>query len=381
VAARTGRETFQKERCDVSSARWPATWAPYMTWAKQAPKAGLDLTGSNLLPCSIAELPGAREAMELYGRNDDGWPPLVDAIAQRFGVERRRVATAPGASGANFLALAALVRPGDEVLVEWPGYDPHAGAARLLGATVRTFQRDWGRRFELDPEAVASALTPDTRVIALSNLHNPSGAYAGPGALDEVGDLARSVGAKVLVDEVYLDSLEDVDTSPAATRDDVFVSTNSLTKSYGLAGLRVGWILADPDVVERALRARDVVDAVGSIPSETLGVLAFRRLDQLLHRARRVLRPGMELFGDFVASRRELTWIAPPGGAVGFPRLLGTDDASDFVRAAASDHGVGVTPGSLFGAPAHFRVAVAGELDVLRRGLDALGRALDHWHG
>jgi aspartate/methionine/tyrosine aminotransferase len=234
--------------------------------------------------------------------------------------------------------------------------------------------------FELDPDAVAAALSPDTRVIALSNLHNPSGVYASPEVLDRVGHLARSVGAKVLVDEVYLDTLEGVDTSPVATRDDVFVSTNSLTKSYGLAGLRVGWILADPVVVERARRARDVVDAVGSIPSETLGVLAFQRLDHLLRRARHVLRPGMELFSDFVAARPELTWVSPPGGAVGFPRLLGTDDASDFVRSAASDHGVGVTPGSLFGEPAHFRVAVAGELDVLRRGLDALGRALDHWN-
>jgi aspartate/methionine/tyrosine aminotransferase len=87
----------------------------------------------------------------------------------------------------------------------------------------------------------------------------------------------------------------------------------------------------------------------------------------------------MELFSDFVGSRPELTWVAPPGGAVGFPRLRETDDASDFVRMAARDHGVGVTPGTLFGAPAHFRVAVAGELDVLQRGLDALGRALDHW--
>ena len=217
-----------------------------MTWAKHHAKAKYDLTGSNLLPCSMDELPGARDALEIYGRNDDGWPPLVEAIASRFGVATERVATAPGASGANYLALAALVRPGDTVLVEWPGYDPHMGAARFLGANVTTFQRGWEQGFALDADEVAASITSETRAIVLTNLHNPSGAYAEPEALVEVGKLAKVVGAKVIVDEVYLDALEGVDNSPAATRDDVFISTNSLTKSYGLAGIRVGWVACGP---------------------------------------------------------------------------------------------------------------------------------------
>jgi aspartate/methionine/tyrosine aminotransferase len=154
-----------------------------MTWAKHHAKCTFDLTGSNLLPCSLEELPGAREAMDLYGRNDDGWPPLVEAIADRYGVSVDRVATAPGASGANFMALASLLRPGDEVLVEWPGYDPHAGAARFLGAKVNTFSRGWEERFALDPSHVEASLTPGTRAIVVTNLHNPSGAYATPEAL------------------------------------------------------------------------------------------------------------------------------------------------------------------------------------------------------
>lgn len=361
----------------MSDGRFPTTWAPYMTWAKHHAKAEHDLTGSNLLPCSVAELPGAREALEIYGRNDDGWPPLVEAIARRFRVDQSRVATAPGASGANYMALAALVRPGDTVLAEWPGYDPHIGAARFLGAEVNTFERGWAERFALLPERVEAALTPETRAIVLTNLHNPSGAYADPEALAAVGALARDVGAKVIVDEVYLDALDGVDRSPAATRDDVFLSTNSLTKSYGLAGLRVGWVLADPETIERILRVRDVVDAVGSIPSEALGVLAFERLDALLERARGVLGPGQAIMSDFVASREELDWVKPMGGAVAFPRLRGVEDATDFCEAAAAEFGVGVTPGAFFGAPEHFRVAVAGERSVLEAGLEALGRALD----
>lgn len=356
--------------------RFPETWAPYMTWAKHHAKAKYDLTGSNLLPCTMDELPGARDVLEVYGRNDDGWPPLVEAIASRFGVGTERVATAPGASGANYMALAALVRPGDTVLVEWPGYDPHMGAARFLGANVTTFQRGWEQRFALDPDEVARSVTSETRAIVLTNLHNPSGAYAEADALAAVGDLAKVVGAKVIVDEVYLDALEGVDRSPAATRDDVFVSTNSLTKSYGLAGIRVGWVLADPETVERINRVRDVIDAVGSIPSETLGVLAFERLDALLERARGVLEPGQSLMRDFMAAHPQLDWVEPIGGAVAFPRIDGVDDVTPFVAAAAADFDVGVTPGSYFGERAHFRVALAGERDVLEKGLEALGQAL-----
>lgn len=365
----------------MSSAGFPDTWAPYMTWAKHHAKARWDLTGSNLLPCTIDELPGAREAMELYGRNDDGWPPLVEAVAGRFGVATREVATATGGSGANFLALASLVRPGDHVLVESPGYDPHGGAARFLGADVTSFSRRWEDGFRLDPEAVASAVTPRTRAVVMTNLHNPTGVYASREELEHVGSVARSVGAKVVVDEVYLDASFGLDTTPAARLGAEFVSTSSLTKSYGLAGVRVGWVLADPETIERCLRVRDIVDAVGSIPSETIGTFAFKHLDLLLDRAREILRANHRVMGTFVEHRPELDWVVPSGGGVSFPRLLGVVDASEFVEMAHHRHGVGVTPGTMFGAPAHFRVAVAGELSVLEEGLQRLGEALDAWSG
>ncbi|NNF28420.1 MAG: aminotransferase class I/II-fold pyridoxal phosphate-dependent enzyme [Gemmatimonadetes bacterium] len=361
----------------MTDARFPDTWAPYMTWAKHQRKARWDLTGSNLLPCAMEELPGAREAMELYGRNDDGWPPLVEAVAQRFGVTTAEVATATGGSGANFLAFGALVRPGDHVLVESPGYDPHGGAARFLGAEVTRFQRRWEDRFRLDPEAVARAVTPRTRAIVITNLHNPSGAYASRAELEDIGAVARSIDAKVVVDEVYLDASFGVDSTPAARLGPEFISTSSLTKSYGLAGVRVGWLLADPDTIERCLRVRDVVDAVGSIPSETIGAFAFQHLDRLLDRARTILQANHRLMGAFVEGRKELDWLVPAGGGVAFPRLLGVDDVSDFVEWARRHHDVGVTPGSLFDTPAHFRVALAGERSVLETGLQLLGQALD----
>jgi aspartate/methionine/tyrosine aminotransferase len=348
-----------------------------MTWAKHHAPARFDLAGSNLLPLTVEELPGAREALELWAVNDDGYPPLLEAIAERYGVDTSHVATAAGAAGANFLALAALVRPGDEVVVEWPGYDPQAGAARFLGAEVRTFARTWEEGFVVNPDRIAEAITARTRVVVLTNLHNPTGVYTPSSVLSEVGRIAESVGAKVLVDEVYLEVLTGADTRPAHSLGDTFLSVNSLTKSFGLSGLRVGWILADPPMVEAARRVRDVVDGIGATPSETLAVLAFQELDRLLERARSIVEPNGALLASFVARRPELEWIPPAGGSVGFPRVKDVDDASPLVNLAHQEYGVGLAPGSFFGCPDHFRVAVSGAPEVLEGGLEALDRALD----
>lgn len=358
---------------------WPETWAPYMTWAKHHPPAKYDLCGSNLLHVSLDDLKGARESLEISGENDEGWPPLVEAIAMRYGVATERVATGNGAAGAGFLAMGALLRPGDRVLAEFPGYDPLVGTARFLGADVRFFDRTWENGWKIDVDQLAQEMIPSTRLIILTNLHNPTGVYTDPWTLMKIGDLADAVGAKVLVDEVYLETISSRDTTPAATKSEAFVSVSSLTKAFGLGGLRVGWVLADPATIQRVRRVRDIVDAVGSIPSERLGAMAFERIDQLVQRARFILEPHSLMLRRFVETRSELDWVAPAGGPLGFPRLLGTDDAEPFVDFAREKFDVAVVPGKYFGQPAHFRMAVGGRRRTVEEGIDALGRALDAW--
>src|SRR5215470_6039054 len=189
--------------------------APYMEWAKSRPSPEIDLAGSNLLACSLEELPGAREALEIAGESPNGFWPLVEAIAARYGIAPDRVATAGGCSGANFLACAALLDAGDDVLIETPGYDPLAAAARMLGARVGVFERRFEEGYALDPERIAGLLGPRTRLIVLSNPHNPSGVLASDEALQALGRIAEKAGLAVLVDEVYQD-LVGVDRQPPA---------------------------------------------------------------------------------------------------------------------------------------------------------------------
>lgn len=350
-----------------------------MEWAKLHARPRLNLAGSNLLACSVEDLPGARDALALAGDNDNGYAPLVDAIAARYRVPAAMVATAPGASGANFLVYLALVESGDEVLVERPGYDPLFGPMARFGARVTRFERRFEDGYRLDPEAVRAAVTPRTRLVVLTNLHNPTGVEASESDLDEVGRIADRVGARVLVDEVYLDSTPGPLRRAAGARSPAFITTSSLTKCYGLAGLRCGWVIAAPEIAERIRRARDIMDGSGSFPAERLSVLAFEQIDALRARARRILEENGALVRAFLSSHPELEQVEPAGGTVVFPRLRGLADATGFVERLASDFEVGVVPGSFFQAPAHVRIGFGGRRDVLEEALGRFGEALDSW--
>ncbi len=356
----------------------PPPWSPYVAWAKTTAWGPHDLATSNLLHLVPGELPGAEEVLLGLGRPRGSGPTLRGALAARYGTDEARVALSCGASGGTFLALGALTRPGGTVLVESPGYDPHPGAARFLGARVRTFPRPTEDGFRLDPDAVAAALDDDVDVVLLTNLHNPTGVWTDPDALAEVGARAEAAGARVVVDEVYLETARDVDTRPAALLHPALVSVSSLSKAFGLSGTRVGWVLADPETAEAVRRVRDVVDGVGSEPMERLGALAVTEMDRLLERARAHLAANTALLRDFVEGRAELTWTPPADGCpVAAVRLVGEEDADAFAERALRDHGVKVVPGRFFGLPDHLRLAVAGPTEAVRAALEALGRALD----
>ncbi len=349
--------------------------APYMEWAKTRPRARIDLASSNLLGCTLDDLPGAREAVDLAGESPRGYRPLVEAIASRYGVEPDGVATAGGCSGANFLAMAALLQAGDEVLLEHPNYDPLAGTARLLGARVATFQRRFEDGYRIDPGRVAEAIGPRTRLIVVTDPHNPSGVAAAPEELAGLARVAERAGVPVLVDEVYLDAVPGKSRAPAAAGSPRFVSTSSLTKAYGLASLRCGWIIASPAIIREARGVRDVVDVWAPIPADRLSVVAFGNLASLADRSRRIVTANRTRFETFLAQESALACVWP-GGPLAFPRFVDGRDAGPFARRLFEEHGVAVVPGSFFDAPAHFRVSLGGDPGAVDEGLAAIASVL-----
>lgn len=352
----------------------------YLRWAKTKAPAAFDLTSSGVPYLPLAELPITLDDLEISGTGAYGYPPLQQAIAARYRVDEPCVVAAMGTSMANYLALSALVGPGDEVLVEHPTYEPLIAAARHLGAEVRHFARRAGDGFRLDPAEVERRITPRTRAVVITNLHNPSSALADDDALRQVGEVAARAGARVIVDEVYLDALWEPAPRTAFHLGERFISTNSLTKVYGLNGLRCGWVLAEPGLAERMWRLTELFNNIGVHAAERMSLAAFRNLDAIAHRSRTLLDANAAALNDFYAAHPALD--APPHvhGTVSFPRVR-TGDADALCTLLIDRYDTAVVPGRFFGAPDHVRIGLGLAPATFAQGLERLGRALDELRG
>ena len=350
----------------------------YLQWVKRESAARYPLAGSGVSGLSMAALPVTPAALEINGPVGYGYAPLLRAIADHAGVTPDHVVTSIGGSMATYMALAALLAPGDEVLIERPTYEPLLSIASWLGATITRFERRFEDGFAVDAEAVARAVGPRTRAVVVTNLHNPSGALTDDATLGRVGEIARGVGARVLVDEVYRDAVfSDAPARASAIHlGPTFVVTNSLTKVYGLGGLRCGWVLAELELARRMWRLSDLHDNNAPFATQQLSLLAFGELSALRDRARTLLDANRALVDDFLAARRDLEAVRPPHGTIVFPRLLAGD--VDALCARLRDHyETTIVPGRFFELPSHFRLGLGGPTADLREGLTRLAAALD----
>ena len=180
--------------------------SPYMEFAKLRSAAKYNLATSGMMSYPLAELPVRLEDLEINGVNPYGYAPLIERLAKYNDVPAECVVTSAGTSLANHLAMAATFDPGDEVLIEHPTYELLESTAEYLGAKLRRFERRLEDGFRIDPAEVERNITPQTKLIVLTNLHNPTGAYADEATIRAVGEIAKARGARVLVDEVYLET-------------------------------------------------------------------------------------------------------------------------------------------------------------------------------
>jgi aspartate/methionine/tyrosine aminotransferase len=354
----------------------------YMEWAKTRSHAKFTLATSGIMGVPLAEFPLRLEEFEVTAPGEYGYGPLQQRLARHTGAPEECIVTAAGTSMANHLAMAAVLDPGDEVLMEQPVYGPMLDVAEYLGARVKRIPRRFEGAFAIDLNAFEKAVTRETRLVVLTNLHNPSGALLPFETLDAIGDIAHRVGARVLVDEVYLEML--FDDAPfcfplgeaIAPGDNPFIVTSSLTKGYGLSGLRCGWILAAPALANRMWLLNDLYAAVDAHPAQTMSVMAFDHLERFRERTRALLAANRRIMDVFLDSRRDLECFRPPAGTVFFPRLTHGDPEA-FFKLLREKYETTVVPGAFFEMPQHFRIGIGGETAGLRAGLERLGAALD----
>jgi aspartate/methionine/tyrosine aminotransferase len=193
--------------------------------------------------------------------------------------------------------------------------------------------------------------------------------------LREIGDIARSIGALLLVDEVYLDAVYDDTPRTSFHLGPEFVVTSSLTKVYGVSGLRCGWILAQPDLAWKMRYLNDLYSATPVHPGELLSVAAFQHLHLLRERARRIVEADRRLLRDFLKQHSAISTVETNWGTTAFPRLvIGNTDT--FLERLRSEFDTSAVPGRFFEMPDHFRIGVGVNSEMFAEGLTRISRAL-----
>jgi len=344
----------------------------YMPWAKLRSRAKFNLATSGVAHWKLCDLPVRLEDLEISGPSFYGYEPLQCALAEHAKVAPERIVAAGGTSMANYLALATLVKFGEEVLVEHPTYELILAALRYIGAEIRRFPRTHESGFALDPAAVRRAVTPRTKLIVIANLHNPSSALAGESVIREIGE----IGPRVLVDEVYLDAAFENAPRSAALLGDQFIVTSSLTKVYGLSGLRCGWIVAEPALAEKMWRLNDLFGVIPAHLAERASVTALAELPRIRENVRARLDRNRVLLHRFFDSRADLDAPRFPFGTIAFPRLK-RGSVTRLCEILREKYETTVVPGEYFEMPDHFRMGIGGETELLEEGLKRLGLALD----
>lgn len=340
---------------DFALERYFARWefrAPYLLCASDV--EGLPM--AQLLALADEELRARWEGLTLGYTESAGHPLLRQAIAGLYeSVSPDDVLVFCGAQEAIFACLNVMLASGDHAVVTWPGYQSLHEVARAAGAEVTLLPLRADQGWALDLDAVRAALRPQTRLLVINYPHNPTGALLSPQPFADLLALCEEAGVWVLSDEVYrfleyqpADRLAAaVDRSPRA------LSLGVMSKAFGLAGLRVGWLVCkDPGLRERCAAFKDYLSICPSAPAELLALIALRARETLLMRSQEILRSNLAHLDRFFTRWADVfTWTRPRAGSVGFPALLPEVDVDAFCQDLVSEQGVLLLPGSVYQYP------------------------------
>jgi aspartate/methionine/tyrosine aminotransferase len=330
-------------------------------------RAELMLSSSDCESLSVNDLlalePDAQERLHQLGLGYTEVPGSLElraAVAGRYEHSRPEdVLTLAAAEEGIFTAYHALLGPGDHVIVEAPCYGSAIEVARSTGAEVSLWQRRHEDGWSYDLDELESLLRSDTRLIYVNSPHNPTGSQISAAAFERLAELARERSIVLFSDEVYRGLEHDpADRLPAAC--DLYeraISLNTVSKAYGLPGLRIGWLSCrDPALIDRIRELKLYTTICSSAPSELLVALALRHGDALVERSRQLVVSNLPLVEAFLERRRDLfEWVRPSAGPIGFPRVAGSFDVQAWCEETASKAGVLLLPGAVYDEPRHVR--------------------------
>ena len=351
----------------------------------------INLAESGVEPLHVSDLVGAHDGDALLDQplaytQTNGTAALRAAIAATLpGAADSEVLVSSGGAEANFVACWRLVEPGDEVVVMQPNYGQVAGLAEGFGAIVRPWRLREQRtgsapRWAPDLDELRALVSDRTRLVAICNPNNPTGARMTEAEVLAICEVASRHGAWVLSDEIYRGIEHDgVETPTVWGRTERVIVTGGLSKAYGLPGLRIGWSVSTEDMTASLWSRRDYTTIAPGALSDLLArrALAPRRRKALLERARQRTAGNLRIVRDWLdAHERGLSWVPPEAGAIAFVRYghgIGSTALAARLREAED---VLIVPGDHFRLDGYLRIGVGVRADLLREGLARLDRVL-----
>lgn len=347
-----------------------------------------NLSESGVHPMQLTELADQDQLDQLVRLNlgynqTNGTAELRDTIAGLYpGASQENILVTTGSSEANFLSTLLLLQPEDELAFMLPNYMQIWGIASSLGAVVKTFPLvpEQGR-WHIDWRTFENALSPKTKMIAICNPNNPTGAQLNHNEIELICHAAAKVNAWILSDEVYRGAEQSGELTPTFWgRYDKVIITCGLSKAYGLPGLRIGWAVAPPDLIEQLWSQHDYTTICPNPMSDLLAQIALTspKREQILARSRTIIQTNYAMLETWLKSHEGIfEWIPPVAGAIAFVNYHLINKSLDLVTQLRDKKSVLIVPGSQFLMENYLRIGFGSPPEYLQKALDRVGEFLD----
>ncbi len=310
-----------------------------------------------------------------------GHPSLRREIAKQYkGATAKNVAVTTGASEANFAVIAHLVGPKDNIIVEHPTYPSLYQVARSLRRNLTLFKLEWGNDFRPDLDKLRKLIKPNTKLITLTHPNNPTGSVITKSELKEAIEIAEDAGAYIMVDETYRDLMFPQPPPLASSMSPNAISLTSMSKTWGLPGIRIGWAVAEESIVEAIRTVREQVTICNSSVGEAIAKDVLQKRSEILPVIRKVVISNYKIVEDWMNSQEWLEWIEPQSGVVGAPRLRRGGSTDQLCELLVKKYRTFTVPGSRMELEGHFRLGFGGDHEELIDGLEQLSKALKEIH-
>jgi aspartate/methionine/tyrosine aminotransferase len=310
-----------------------------------------------------------------------GHPDLRSEIVSDYsGKTIDNVAVTTGASESNFCVIAHLVGPKDHMIVEHPTYPSLYQVARSLGRDLSLFNLKWEDDFRPDMEELRRLVKPNTKLITLTHPNNPTGSVITEDELKEAIEIAEDTGAYLMVDETYRDLMFEDQPPLAATMSPIAISLTSMSKTWGVPGIRIGWTVGDDEVVQAIRAIREQVTICNSSLGEAIAKEILHKREEMLTMLRRAMFSNYRVVEEWMNSQDWLEWVEPKSGVVCAPRLKRGGSTDELCKLLVTKYKTFTVPGSAMELEGHFRLGFGGEQEELIEGLERLGKALKDLH-